>query len=363
MCDMGATPIQRTDLNPYGDIYMQQRPQPTREFTDFEEAFIAEFPEDAARGIITSKQINEIKKMYGTPDPFKIKREGNRTGKRGEFHFNAGFDVPYKNEIVKSEIVIKERETDIDMDARIRKTYSNMRTLVESVADNKIRSLLISGHAGLGKSYETKQALESHGKSDYVFITGYLKTTGLFRLLYENRFENQVVVFDDSDKILYEMESLNLLKNALELKQTRRISWLSEKTFTLDDGEIIPKSFDYEGSVIFLTNIDFASQILKDNALSPHLSALDSRSIYLDLDVKTNREILIRMKQVISDSDILSSKGLDKDAEDLLMSYLTDNIDRLKDLSLRSIEKLAALYSTNREKWRDLADAVMLTKR
>ena len=91
----------------------QERPQPTREFTDFEEAFIAEFPEDAARGIITSKQINMIKSAYGTPDPFKIKREGNRTGKRGEFHFNAGFDVPYKDSIVKP-VVIAETDAELD---------------------------------------------------------------------------------------------------------------------------------------------------------------------------------------------------------------------------------------------------------
>ena len=327
--------------------------QPQRLLTEFEQAIIAEYPEDAKRGKITRNQTNIVKEKYKVSRPAYFCEKQNNTGKVAEFYFTALFDVKTEESVI---------ESDADMDVRIRKTYSNMKTLVESVAENKIRSLLISGHAGLGKSYETKQALESHGKSDYVFINGYLKTTGLFRLLYENRFENQVIVFDDSDKILYEMESLNLLKNALELKQTRRISWLSEKTFTLDDGEIIPKSFDYEGSVIFLTNIDFAAQILKDNALSPHLAALDSRSIYLDLDVKTNREILTRIKQVIGGSDILSSKGLDVDEQNELMSYLTDNIDRLKDLSLRSTEKLAALYLSN-DKWRDLADAVMLTKR
>lgn len=338
----------------------QERPQPTREFTDFEEAFIAEFPEDAARGIITSKQINMIKSAYGTPDPFKIKREGNRTGKRGEFHFNAGFDVPYKDSIVKPVVIA---ETDAEIDLRIKETYNNLQLLVTGVAENKIRSLIVSGAAGVGKSYETKQTLEAHGKSDYVFVNGYLKNSGLFKLLYDNRFENQVVIIDDSDKILTEMDSISMLKNALELKQTRTISWLSEKQFISEEtGEPIPKTFQYEGSMIFLTNMDFQAQIQKDTILSPHLAALDSRSIYLDLKIKNRRDILARIKQVINESDILTSKGIYEYEQQILMQYLTDNLDNLKELSLRTIEKLASLYTANPDKWRSLSDAVMLKR-
>ena len=42
------------------------------------------------------------------------------------------------------------------------------------------------------------------------------------------------------------------------------------------------------------------------------------------------------------------------------MKYLTDNLDNLKELSLRTIEKLASLYTANPDKWRDLANCVML---
>ena len=340
----------------------QERPQPTREFTDFEEAFIAEFPEDAARGIITSKQINDVVKMYGVSDPYKIQRSTNRI-KRGEFHFNAGFDMPHKDEIAKQQapFVFKEPETDAEIDIRIKETYNNLKLLVTGVAENKIRSLIISGAAGVGKSYETKQTLEEHGKSDYVFVNGYLKNTGLFKLLYDNRFENQVVIIDDSDKILTEMDSISMLKNALELKQTRTISWLSEKQFISEEtGEPIPKTFQYEGSMIFLTNMDFQAQIQKDTILSPHLAALDSRSIYLDLKIKNRRDILARIKHVINESDILTSKGIYEYEQQILMKYLTDNLDNLKELSLRTIEKLASLYTANPDKWRDLANCVML---
>ena len=44
------------------------------------------------------------------------------------------------------------------------------------------------------------------------------------------------------------------------------------------------------------------------------------------------------------------------------MQYLTDNLDNLKELSLRTIEKLASLYTANPDKWRSLSDAVMLKR-
>ena len=333
-----------------------------RPLTLFEECFLLEYPEDAERGIITRKQIHKVKHEWNTPYPTKIVKKHNALGK-GTFRFKAGFDFVNveSTDTEQSEPILRHVETDADIDARIRKTYENMRLLVTSVADNNIRSLIISGHAGVGKSYEVKQTLEAHGISDYIFITGYLKNTGLFKLLYENRFENQIIVLDDSDKILTEMDSLNMLKNALELKKSRNISWLSEKNFYTEDGEQIPKTFEYQGSMIFLTNMDFQAQITKDTVLSPHLSAIDSRSIYLDLQIKTNKDILVRINQVMKESDILTSKGLFNDEQELLMQYLTDNINNLKDLSLRTIEKLASLYLSS-DKWQQLADATMLKK-
>ena len=334
----------------------QERPQPTREFTDFEEAFIAEFPEDAARGIITSKQINMIKSAYGTPDPFKIKREGNRTGKRGEFHFNAGFDVPYKDSIVKPVVIA---ETDAELDLRIRKTYFNMDMLTNSVADGITKSMIVSGSAGIGKSFGIKKILDDH-TSEYLFVKGYVRPTAIFKLLYENRFNNQVLIFDDADSIFFDETGLNLLKGALELSNTRTISWLSEKTFSDIDGMEIPKTFEYCGTIIFLTNLNFNELIEKGNKISPHLEALRSRSIYFDMKMRSKREVLSRIKQVVAESGILSDIGLNHAIQKDLMQYLTDNMDRTIELSLRTVEKLSALYKASPKNWRSLADSVIL---
>jgi hypothetical protein len=112
-----------------------------------------------------------------------------------------------------------------------------------------------------------------------------------------------------------------------------------------------------------LTNVDFHELIRKGNKLSPHLSALESRSIYLDLQVRTNREKMMRINQVVNDSTILEDRGVHGESKLELMSYLTDNVEKLRDCSLRTIEKLAALYQASPTQWRLLADSVLLHKR
>jgi hypothetical protein len=55
--------------------------------------------------------------------------------------------------------------------------------------------------AGLGKSF-TVEAVKEHGdKINAVHIKGYVRPTGLYKTLYENRFKNSVIVFDDTDSI------------------------------------------------------------------------------------------------------------------------------------------------------------------
>lgn len=316
----------------------------------FEQAALTKFP--ALTDTITRKQVNEVVAEFGVKYPVHITNPQNNVA-RGVFRFSAALDT----NVPAVPVVI---ESDEEMSTRIHKTYESMELLVNSVADGITKSLLVAGHAGIGKSYTVKRTLEQNINSNFLFVKGYVKATGIFKLLYENRFEGQTIVFDDADSVFADEVSLNLLKGALELTKTRRISWLSEKEFITEDGESIPRYFDYEGSIIFLTNLDFFDMIARGNKLTPHLQALESRSIYLDLKIKSNRELLTRIKQVVEESTILSDRNISKSEEVKLMEYLTSNVERLRELSLRTVEKLAALYLASPEKWVELADSVML---
>lgn len=320
---------------------------------NFETAALEMFPELAAAGTITRAQAMAIKDAYNLKFPHKYINPENAVS-RGVFKFTAEMSVDSQIPVVI--------ETDEELDARISATYDNLEILVNSVADGQTKSMVVSGHAGIGKSYTVRQVLERNINSNFTFIKGYVKPTGIFKLLWENRFEGQTIVFDDADAVFQDEVGLNLLKGALELTKTRRIAWLSEKEFISEDGEQIPRYFDYEGTIIFLTNLNFNDLISRGNKLAPHLQALESRSIYFDLQINTNRELMTRIRQVVLGSNILSDRGISKSDEIKLMDYLTENVDRLKELSLRTVEKLAVLYLASPEKWITLADSVMIKR-
>jgi len=318
----------------------------------FEQAALQEFP--TLTNSITRKQINTVVAKYGVRYPNHIANPNNNIS-RGVFNFSTDLSVTTDLSDNSSTVV----ESDAELDARIRETYSNLELVVKSVAQEKITSLILSGAAGVGKSYLVKQVLESTPDCSYTFVRGYVKPTGIFKLLWENRFSNQCIIFDDSDSVLEDVVGLNLLKAALELSKTRTICWMSEKEFVAEDGTVIPSSFEYEGQIIFLTNIDFHDLVQKGNKLSPHLAALESRSLYMDLKIRTNREKMMRIKQVVSESSILEDRGIYDDETAELMEFLMSNVDKLREVSLRTVEKLAALYLASPVKWKSLANSMM----
>lgn len=252
-------------------------------------------------------------------------------------------------------------ETDEEVFERIENTYKSMACLVESVASNTVNSLVISGSPGIGKSYTVENTLRSLKGNMFAVHKGYIRASHLFRLLWENKNPGDVVVLDDTDAIFGDETALNILKAALELKPIRRIGWGSEKTFEDQDGEEIPRYFDFQGAVIFLTNLDFHNMISSGSKYSPHLSAIESRSLVLDLGIKTRREYLIKIKQTLNEG-MLSNKGFNKDEENEIMDFVVENVDSFRELSLRMIEKIAALYEANPSNWKNLVRAVCMTK-
>ena len=92
---------------------------------------------------------------------------------------------------------------------------------------------------------------------------------------------------------------------------------------------------------------------------APHLSALESRSLVLDLKIKTKREFMAKIRMTVADG-MLRDKGLYDDEAAKILQFMEDNIDRLKELSLRMAEKLAALYLMDSKDWEMMARTVCL---
>jgi hypothetical protein len=212
------------------------------------------------------------------------------------------------------------------------------------------RSMIVSGPGGLGKSYTVVKAIESLPEERVITIKGFVRPTGLYHTLYNYRHKGCVVVFDDCDSIFSDETALNLLKAACDSSEKRRLMWLSARNLEVD-GEELPSVFDFEGTVIFITNLDFDANIQKGSKLAPHFEAMISRSHYVDLGIKTKRDYIVRIKQVAP----VMLKDMPQELADEIVNFIDVNQDKMRELSLRMVKKLADLVSVDRQNWKLIA--------
>lgn len=245
-------------------------------------------------------------------------------------------------------------ETEEQILSKLNERFMALEVMTEATAYGKNRAMIVSGPAGLGKSYSVEKIVEQAEENGQqtTFARGFLRPTGLYKMLYENRHSHCVIVFDDIDSVFQDDTCLNLLKAACDSTDTRKISWLSETRMEDEDGERIPRRFEFNGSIIFITNLDFDDMIARGNRLAPHFEALVSRSMYLDLAMKTKKDYLVRIKQVVGMGMLRDS--LSHEDEQVLLSFIEENSDKLRELSLRMVKKLSNLMKMTGE-WKSLA--------
>lgn len=248
-------------------------------------------------------------------------------------------------------------ETEAEIRIRLAERFDAMETMAEATFLGMNKSLIISAPAGLGKSFGVmKKAAEAEKLGRKItHIKGNVKATGLYRTLYENQFPLESVVFDDADAIFNDDVSLGLLKAACDSTESRYLNWLTEIKMTDDDGAFLPRRFEYQGSIVFITNIDFDALIARGNRLAPHLVAMMSRSMYLDLTLKTPLDYLVRIKQVLFDYGMMDAQHLTKAQAVELMKFIEDNLTNLRELSLRMVIKLATLMRNDPCHWQKFA--------
>jgi len=121
--------------------------------------------------------------------------------------------------------------------------------------------------------------------------------------------------------------------------------------------EGVPDAFEFAGSVIFITNIKFDN--VKSKKLRDHLEALESRCHYIDLTIDTLREKLLRIQQIVKDG-MLNSYALPEDTKQQVVQYIWDHKRRLREVSLRTVMKIADLAKAFPEQWQDMATSTVL---
>ena len=256
------------------------------------------------------------------------------------------------------------RESDEQILTRLSERFEILTDMTRAVRNGTVRAMIVSGPPGVGKSYGVEAVLEKDGlfdilaerKPKYEIVKGAMSAIGLYSKLYEFAAEKNVVVFDDCDSILMEDLSLNILKGALDSSNKRFISWNTDSRVLRSEG--IPDRFEFKGAAIFITNIKFEN--VRSKKLRDHLDALESRCHYIDLQMDTNREKILRIKQIIP--SMLERYEFEPVVQDEIVNFITANQNRLRELSLRMVLKISDLRKAFPVKWRAMVETTCMRR-
>lgn len=245
-------------------------------------------------------------------------------------------------------------ETDEEILERINSRFDILDAMVDEIIAGEADSIVVSGPAGVGKSHLVESKLEAWDPDgeNYTFVKGTIRPTGLFGVLYDYREKGKVLVLDDADSIFSDEQCLNFLKAVCDTSKKRVVSYLSQVEIVSEKtGDVIPKSFEFEGSIIFISNYDFDGLIAQKSKLSPHLQALMSRSHYIDLAMKSSRDCYLRIEDIVKKGML---KALNEDQTNDVLEFIYKNKDIMRELSLRSALKIGGLRK-NKPNWKTIA--------
>jgi len=258
------------------------------------------------------------------------------------------------------------QETDEEIVERLRERFQILTDMTRAVKRGNVRAMIVSGPPGVGKSYGVEDVLIkddlfntiAQRKPRYEVVKGAMSALGLYAKLHEYKDRGNVIVFDDCDSVLLDDLSLNILKAALDTSKRRWISWNTDSRLLRTEG--IPDRFEFSAGAIFITNIKFCN--VRSKKLRDHLDALESRCHYIDLEMDTSREQLLRIRQIVNDGMLQEYEFEESDKQNIL-EFVETNADSLRELSLRTVLKIADLRRSFPLEWQKMARTTCFRRR
>lgn len=269
--------------------------------------------------------------------------------------------------------------------------YGHLSQLVTMACKGTLRSLLIYGGPGTGKTYTIMKTIAAEGMvpgKDYVKISGKASPVSIYQTMFMFR-EGGMILFDDCDSMWGNEDATNILKAALDTSPVREISWNGKNTLNVskmsdekrqalykqidkqlaaDAGDAdadlpseededaeeagvkvkrggpirFPSMFEFKGRVVFISN-------LKKEEFD---SAIMSRSAKICMDL-TPEEILKRMRTVLP---TLGGDDVSIDKKEELLDHLVKmhGEGELDQVTMREFVKGMLVLRSGVPNWRDL---------
>jgi len=233
------------------------------------------------------------------------------------------------------------------------------------------KGIIISGDAGTGKSHYVKQAFVETGTTESVDMNKSVSFTAaaFYVKLFLNRNVGDVVVFDDcnlagssgGDK----KAIIDMLKGAMEMtKGERMIGWERASQNQLMKDNNVPSQFDFQGSIIWITNYSFPEL---EKWAGPHWEALQSRFIPVSIRLNEQEKLMYTL-YLLEDIKMLEGDicetfegGYPQEIVDATIKYIRKNYKDMKNVTARIAAKIADTMHNFPNDWEMLLDNQLIS--
>jgi hypothetical protein len=241
--------------------------------------------------------------------------------------------------------------------------YIMTKSFVEN-RDSAIKAILVSGDAGTGKTHWVKKAIEDLKlmPEDVYYVKGAsISAAALFVILYIFREAGKLVVLDDCD-IIHKSPAeknaiLDMLKGATEVtKGNRMLSWIKATPNQLMRENNVPVTFDFQGSIIWITN-DTIEDIAKKS--KSHWNAISSRfnqiKVYLSTEEKVSYTLhLIENCGMLGKNCEGKEGGYTIKVQNDTIDYINEHWEELSEITPRVATKIADMRENYPSNWKTL---------
>ncbi len=205
--------------------------------------------------------------------------------------------------------------------------YGSLKDKINMIKQGLENVLIVQSNCGLGKTTQIEKELPDNS----VIISGHYSPRRFYSKLYENR-DNKIIFMDDMEELLENKIILCILKQGLDSRTKRTITWDS----TIGKIDELPSSFNLNSRIILAIN-----NIPKDKGFE----AILDRSLKHEIKI-SNIEIIALMRKISPESSEI-------------IEYIEDNSDESVNLNLRTLYHSIKYFEYDKSKWRELVKEML----